>query len=103
MRQRPQTSNQRIAVPTANGVLAGHFGHCEHFTVFDVRDSKIVHSAIIQAPPHEPGVIPQWLSQQGANVIIAGGMGIRAQQIFSQVHGTNPAVVKVLFDPEAVQ
>ena len=33
-------------------------------------------------PPHEPGVIPEWLSQQGATVVLVGGMGERAQQIF---------------------
>ena len=35
-------------------------------------------------PAHEPGVLPRWLQEQGANVIIAGGMGQRAQQLFTQ-------------------
>jgi ATP-binding protein involved in chromosome partitioning len=35
-------------------------------------------------PAHEPGVLPQWLHEQGANMIIAGGMGQRAQQLFAQ-------------------
>ena len=35
-------------------------------------------------PPHEPGLLPRWLHEQGADVIIAGGMGQRAQQLFAQ-------------------
>jgi predicted Fe-Mo cluster-binding NifX family protein len=35
-------------------------------------------------PPHEPGVLPRWLHEQGANVILAGGMGQRAQELFAQ-------------------
>ena len=38
-----------------------------------------------QTPPaHAPGVYPQWLGSIGVNVIIAGGMGQRAQQLFAQ-------------------
>jgi predicted Fe-Mo cluster-binding NifX family protein len=37
-----------------------------------------------QAPPHEPGLRPRWLHERGADVIIAGGMGQRAQQLFAQ-------------------
>ena len=33
-------------------------------------------------PAHEPGVLPKWLHELGAQVIIAGGMGSRAQQLF---------------------
>jgi len=35
-------------------------------------------------PPHEPSVLPKWLHGEGVNVIIAGGMGQRAQQLFAQ-------------------
>jgi len=35
-------------------------------------------------PPHEPGVLPRWLHQQGTNVIIAGGMGARALELFAE-------------------
>jgi predicted Fe-Mo cluster-binding NifX family protein len=73
-----------IAVPTQGDVLAGHFGQCQFFTLFDIKDSKVIGKSMMAPPAHAPGVIPQWLSQQGARMIIAGGMGVRAQQIFSQ-------------------
>jgi ATP-binding protein involved in chromosome partitioning len=38
----------------------------------------------VTAPPHEPGLLPGWLAKQGVNLIIAGGMGSRAQGLFQQ-------------------
>ena len=74
----------KIAVPSAKGLLANHFGHCEQFILFDVEESRIVSRKTLPPPPHEPGVLPQWLSEQGASVIIAGGMGSRARGFFSE-------------------
>lgn len=39
---------------------------------------------MVVPPPHQPGILPAWISQQGCNVIIAGGMGVRAQGMFQQ-------------------
>ncbi len=74
----------KIAVPVANGTLCMHFGHCENFALVTVNDEKIVDTQIQVPPPHEPGLLPRWLKEQNADVIIAGGMGMRAQQIFQQ-------------------
>lgn len=82
------TSGQsmRIAIPVTGGVLSSHFGHCERFVLFDVsEDEKTVGKRHeITPPPHEPGTFPKWLHEQGATVIIAGGMGSRAQSLFRQ-------------------
>lgn len=74
----------KIAIPTAAGSLCAHFGHCEQFALFDVdADSKtILKTTMLVPPPHEPGLLPTWLQDQGADVIIAGGMGSRAQELF---------------------
>ena len=75
----------KIAVPTAEGKLCMHFGHCEKFVIVEVDDQKhIVSKEEVVPPPHEPGVLPKWLHEKGADVIIAGGMGMRAQQLFQQ-------------------
>ena len=76
----------RIAIPMAEGKLSAHFGHCEEFALVDAnRESKTVTSVcILAAPPHEPGLLPRWLSERGAQMIIAGGMGQRAQDLFEQ-------------------
>ena len=75
----------RIAVPTAGGKLCMHFGHCETFAIVDVDDNRrITAERQAEPPPHEPGVLPRWLHSEGVTVVIAGGMGMRAQQLFQQ-------------------
>ncbi|MBN1540838.1 P-loop NTPase [candidate division KSB1 bacterium] len=75
-----------IAVPTQNGDLAMHFGHCEKFMLFEVdRDKKEIRATrTLTPPPHEPGVLPQWLSEQKVDLVLAGGMGVKAQELFRQ-------------------
>ena len=68
----------KFAIPTNEGMLCSHFGHCEKFALIDVTDSKIVKEEYVKPPPHEPGSLPVWLKEQGVNMIIAGGMGRRA-------------------------
>ncbi len=76
----------KIAIPTANDRLSMHFGHCEKFVLIDVDESDRTITGKTEAvpPPHEPGVLPKWLHDQQVQVIIAGGMGMRAQQLFTE-------------------
>lgn len=74
----------RIAVASEGNNVSGHFGHCAGFTMFDVEDNKIVNKEYIQSPGHKPGFLPVFLNEKGANVIIAGGMGEHAQELFAQ-------------------
>ena len=64
----------------------GNFGHCAQFALLDVDSSTktITTTTKLDPPAHEPGVLPRWLSEQGATVIIAGGMGQRAQALFAE-------------------
>ncbi len=74
-----------VAIPTtAAGTVSTHFGHCEEFTLFEIKDGTIAAQRKLTPPPHEPGVLPKWLHQQGADVIITGGMGQRARDLFEQ-------------------
>ena len=73
-----------FAVPTENGKLCAHFGHCEKFAIIEAEDQKIIKEDYVTPPVHEPGVYPQFLAQQGVSVIISGGMGQKAQQLFAQ-------------------
>jgi len=75
----------KIAVPLADGRLCMHFGHCEQFALVEVDETagKTLKTTHLTPPPHEPGVLPRWLHEQGVNVIIAGGMGQRAQALFA--------------------
>jgi len=76
----------KIAIPLADDRLCLHFGHCEQFGIFEVDPSTrtVVRKEHLVPPPHEPGLLPRWLHGHGVHVIIAGGMGQRAQQLFAQ-------------------
>ncbi len=76
----------KIAIPVANDKLCMHFGHCQNFEIFDVdKESKLIISKEVHVPPaHEPGVLPAWLAEMNVTCIIAGGMGSRAQSLFTE-------------------
>ncbi len=75
-----------IAIPTIEGRLHGHFGGCREFTLVqaDLEQRKIATIRPVTPPPHAPGLFPRWLREQGANVIIVGGIGRRALDLFAQ-------------------
>ena len=93
----------KIAIPLAAGRLALHFGHCEEFAFCDVdtENNTVVGTTRLEPPAHEPGVLPRWLNEQGASVIIAGGMGMRAQQLLNQ-NGIEVVVGAPAEEPEAL-
>ena len=93
----------KIAIPMAEGRLAMHFGHCESFALVDVNveDKTIEKVESVTSPPHEPGLLPRWLAEHGANMIIAGGMGQRAQGLFTQ-NGIDVLVGAPAETPEAL-
>ncbi len=86
LRQKMKGANMKIAIPVADGKLCMHFGHCEEFALFEVDETKksVTGKEMLEAPPHQPGLLPGWLAERGADVIIAGGMGSRAQDLFSE-------------------
>jgi len=73
-----------FAVPTEDGKLCAHFGHCEKFVLVKTENNRVTGETFITPPDHQPGVYPQFLAGQGVNVIISGGMGERARKFFIQ-------------------
>lgn len=74
----------KIAVASNSGDVAEHFGHCQSFNIFDTKGEEIVNSIVIENPGHKPGFLPNFLYDLGVNVIISGGMGGGAIDIFNQ-------------------
>ena len=74
----------KIAMPIHGGKLTQHFGHSEQFSLVDVEDQSIRSREDLTPPAHEPGLLPRWLKEKGVTLVIAGGMGQRAQAIFEQ-------------------
>lgn len=75
-----------LAIPTTDDKLDAHFGHCKefYFATVDMKAKKILNEVKIPAPPHEPGLLPVWVHDRGARILIAGGLGSQAQQIFNK-------------------
>lgn len=83
---KPQEKEKmRIAIPVVDGKISAHFGRCEVFHLYDINDEskEISKPDAVESPRHQPGVLPGWLKELGANAIITGGMGQRAYQLFA--------------------
>jgi ATP-binding protein involved in chromosome partitioning len=76
----------KYAVPVSVSVVSQHFGHCVQFALMDVDEAKkqILKNELVNSPGHEPGFLPKWLAKQGVSLVIASGMGSRAQGLFQQ-------------------
>ena len=74
----------RIAISTDGDFVSAHFGRCPDFTIVDIEDGKITKKEIIENPGHQPGFIPQFLHERQVKCIIAGGMGMRATELFNE-------------------
>lgn len=76
----------KIVIPSAENKLCGHFGHCEYFSFVEVNpETKEILSIDKKFP--EEGISCQsanWIASQGANIVLAGGMGGRPMAIFAQ-------------------
>ena len=75
-----------IAVASDQKRVCGHFGHCETFEIFQTEGGKIISEKSVPNPGHKPGFLPNFLHDSGVNVIISGGMGDGAVDIFEE-HG----------------
>ncbi len=77
----------KVAIPLEAGVLASHFGRCQAFAIIDLDpDARgIVGIETMTPPDHQPGAFPRWLNELGVTAVIAGGMGQRAIQLFTQM------------------
>ncbi|MCK4273492.1 MAG: NifB/NifX family molybdenum-iron cluster-binding protein [Dehalococcoidales bacterium] len=91
----------KYVVPVSGGRLSPHFGHCENFAFFDVEEQsrKITGKESVPSPAHQPGLLPAWLAEKGASVVIVGGMGPRAVDLFQQ-HGIDVVLGSLESDPE---
>jgi predicted Fe-Mo cluster-binding NifX family protein len=78
----------KVAISTDNNQVSAHFGRCQSYTIYDIEDKEIKGMIVIETPGHQPGMLPGFLHEKGVNTVIAGGMGPRAQQLFTEVNIT---------------
>lgn len=76
----------KICIPTSEGKLCGHFGHCDSFTFAEVNPETKEILNIEERIPEE-GIScgsASWISEQGVSKVLAGGMGGRPLMVFAQ-------------------
>lgn len=85
--------NTVIAIPSSSpggleAPLGAHFGHCDMYTLVAIENGAVQSVNVIPCVPHQQGgcMAPvQYLAQNGAKILIAGGMGMRPLMGFNQV------------------
>jgi len=73
----------KIAIASNNGQISEHFGYCESFTLYDAENGKIVSEKVIPNPGHKPGYLPNLLHSLQVNVLVTGGIGSGAIELFN--------------------
>lgn len=74
----------KLAAACTGTQMCPHFGHCENFMLFEAENGKIVSERSIPNPGHKPGFLPNYLADQGVTVMLAGGIGGGAVEIFNE-------------------
>jgi predicted Fe-Mo cluster-binding NifX family protein len=83
-REKEENMFQKIAIATDDGRVSSHFGRCQKYTLIDVKDGKEIRRETLDCPEHQPGYLPGYLAEKKVNLVIAGGMGPKAQDLFQQ-------------------
>ncbi|MGZ4846654.1 MAG: NifB/NifX family molybdenum-iron cluster-binding protein [Halobacteriota archaeon] len=81
----------KVAIATENEAVCQHFGHCPEYTIYTIEGNSIRGKETIQNPGHRPNFLPGYLHERGVDVIIAGGMGVKAQKLFEEA-GVEPVL-----------
>ncbi len=74
----------KIAVSCNGSQIWAHFGHCENFMIYETENGLIKSESSVPNPGHRPGFLPNFLADMGVEVIISGGMGGGAVDIFNE-------------------
>ena len=100
----------KIAVTYENGQIFQHFGHTEQFKLYEVEGGKVVSSVVVDTNGSGHGALAGFLTENGVEVLICGGIGGGAQmalaqagiQLFGGVAGNADAAVEALLKQELV-
>jgi len=89
----PPSNKKKIAVAAEDegglkAQVSAHFGRCPFYTIVEIENNTIKLNYTVENPYFQahgsPGQVPEFIRDQNADVIIAGGMGQRAVGFFDQ-------------------
>jgi predicted Fe-Mo cluster-binding NifX family protein len=94
----------KIVISTDGEMVSAHFGRCPQFTIIEIENGELKNREIIPNPGHHPGFLPQFFKDKNVECIVAGGMGMNAQNLFNQfniqqimgISGTIESVITML-------
>lgn len=109
------STSMRIAVAYENGEIFQHFGHAEHFKLYDVHDGRITGEQVVDTNGSGHGALAGFLQAVKADALICGGIGMGAQtaltdagiKLYAGVQGSADEAAKALaggrleYDPDA--
>lgn len=75
----------KIAVTYDNGQIFQHFGHTQHFKIYDVENGKIINSEVVGTDGNGHGALAGFLTEYAVEVLICGGIGGGAQMALAQM------------------
>ena len=75
----------KIAVPTRDGRVDDHFGHCDHYTIFTIEGKEVTATETLPSPQGCgcKSNIASTLAEMGVEVMLAGNMGEGAKNKLS--------------------
>ena len=85
-----RTKRVAVSADDSNGldsVVSPHFGRCPYYILVDLDDREVRQVNVVANPNfgrHAPGTVPTFIRHQGADVMLAGGMGRRAIALFQE-------------------
>lgn len=82
-KSKEEKAAMKIAVASDGDSVTEHFGHCPNFNIYQVENKQIIASESIPNPGHKPGFLPNFLNDLGVDLVISGGMGAGAIDIFT--------------------
>ena len=67
----------KIAVPTRDGHIDDHFGHCAYYTIFEIENKQIISTSRLDSPEGCgcKSNIASGMEEMGIEVMLAGNMG----------------------------
>lgn len=76
-------SKMKIAVTYNNGEIFQHFGHSEHFKLYEIENGKVISSEVVDTDGKGHGALAGFLKDKNIDILICGGIGGGAKNALS--------------------